>query len=196
MASSASSNSRNCTDEHRLLFRQANQLEFRFEDNGQRPSDPTIIFARLNGSRPGELVEVIASHAPQDFRKPAVDFVACSRQPQDSSETLRFERIAGRAFSRGIAPKCATVAVGEHDFLFQHVIDGLAVEHRSRAARVVRYHAADGGAAGGGNVWSETEAMRTQLRVEFIEHDSRLHTDPPLIRVTSRIWLKYFEVST
>ena len=40
-------------------------------------------------------------------------------------------------------------AIGEHDRLLQNMIDCLAVQDRSRAARIIRHHATDGGAACG-----------------------------------------------
>ena len=60
------------------------------------------------------------------------------------------------------------------------MIDGLAVQHRSRAARVVRDHAADGRAARGGDVGREAQAVRLQLRVQLVEHDARLDARPAL----------------
>ena len=77
------------------------------------------------------------------------------------------------------------------------MIDRLAVQNRPRAARVVGDHAADGGAAGGGDVGREPQPVRPQLRVQVVEHDARL--DPGACvptTLTSSTLLKYFEVSS
>ena len=73
--------------------------------------------------------------------------------------------------------------IGKDDFLLQHVVDGLAVEDGARAARIVRHHAADGGAAGGRNVGCEAKTVRTQCGVEFIEHDAWLDAHPAFFHI-------------
>ena len=74
-------------------------------------------------------------------------------------------------------------AIGQHDFLFENVIDGLAVEDRARAAGIIRHHAADRGAAGGGNIRRKTQPVGTQRGIQFVEHDARLHADPALFDI-------------
>ena len=63
------------------------------------------------------------------------------------------------------------------------MIDGLAVEHAARAGGIVGHHAADGGAAGGGNIGREAQPQGRELRVQFIQHDARLDARPALLRV-------------
>jgi hypothetical protein len=74
-------------------------------------------------------------------------------------------------------------SVGQHDLLFEHVIDRLPVEDRSRTGRVVRHHAADGGAARGRDVRREAQVVGTQRRVQLVQYDARLDADPALSRV-------------
>ena len=71
-------------------------------------------------------------------------------------------------------------AIGERHYLLEHVVDGLAVEHAARAAGVVGHHAADGGAACGGNVGRKPHAQRLQVSVQLIEHDAGLDAHPAL----------------
>ena len=59
----------------------------------------------------------------------------------------------------------------------------LPYQHAARAGGVVGDHAADGGAAGGGNVGREAQAQWRQLRVQLIQHDARLDAHPALFRV-------------
>ena len=63
------------------------------------------------------------------------------------------------------------------------MIDGLAVEHGACAAGVVGHHAADGGAAGGGDVGREAQAVRLQAARSVVEHDARLDAHPALFDV-------------
>ena len=60
------------------------------------------------------------------------------------------------------------------------MIDRFAVQDGSRAAGVVGHHAADRGAAGGRDIGRETQAVRLQMRVQFIQHDARLDAHPAL----------------
>ena len=71
-------------------------------------------------------------------------------------------------------------AIGEEHRLFENVVDGLAVEDAARAARIVGHHAADGGAAGGGDIGREAQAERGQLGVQIVQHDARLDAHPAL----------------
>ncbi len=74
-------------------------------------------------------------------------------------------------------------AIGQHDFLFENVIDGLAVEDRTRAAGIVSHHASDCRAAGGGNIRGKAEAVGAQRGIQFVEHDAGLDADPALVDI-------------
>ena len=56
----------------------------------------------------------------------------------------------------------------------EHVLAGVAVAQRARAAGIVADHAADGGARGGRDVDREPEAVRLEPAVELVEHDAGL----------------------
>ena len=74
-------------------------------------------------------------------------------------------------------------AVGQDHALLDDVVDRLAVQHGSRAARVVGHHAADGGAARRRHVRSEAKVVRLERGVQFIEHDAGLDAGPSLVRI-------------
>ena len=78
--------------------------------------------------------------------------------------------------------------IRKKDGLFQHVVDRLAEKYATSAARIVAHHAANGGAAGGGDVWSKAKAQRSELGVQLIQYDARLYPDPALFGI-------YFEDS-
>ncbi len=77
----------------------------------------------------------------------------------------------------------ATLAVGENHGLFQHMIDGLAVDHAARAGGIVGHHAADGGAAGGGDIGREAQPQGRELRVQLIQDNARLDACPAFLHV-------------
>ena len=74
-------------------------------------------------------------------------------------------------------------AVRQHDMLFDDVVDGLSVDHRTCAGRVVGHHAADGRAARRRDVRREAQTRPDAARVQLVEHDARLDARPPLRRV-------------
>ena len=53
------------------------------------------------------------------------------------------------------------------------MIDGSAMDNRSRTRGVVGNHASDGGAAAGGHVRRELEAAWRHVRIEFIKHEKK-----------------------
>ena len=80
-------------------------------------------------------------------------------------------------------PEMRERAVRQHHALLEHVIDGLAVEHRAGAARVVGHHAADGGAARRRHVGREAQVVRAQRRVQLVEHHAGLDARPSLVGI-------------
>ncbi len=132
-----------------------------------------------------ELVQVVAADAPQDLRIAAVDFAGMfggeAAAPCGSTRLRAYRPWELRCAA--ISRKCTMLPSESSDRLLQHVIDGLAVQHAARAAGIVGHHAADGGAAGGGNIRREAQAQRRELRVQLIEHDARLDARPALLRV-------------
>jgi hypothetical protein len=55
------------------------------------------------------------------------------------------------------------------------MVDGLAVDHRSGAARIVGDHAADRGPARRRHIGREAEVVRLERGVQLVEHDAGLH---------------------
>ena len=107
-----------------------------------------------------------------------------ARKPQHRAVAGGFERIAGGHFAaRASRENARSLPSDSSDRLLQHVVDGLAVEHAARAARIVGHHAADGGAAGGRDIRREAQPERRQLRIQLVEHDARLDARPALLRI-------------
>ena len=179
--------------QHRLGLRQRHQVETRFEDEAERAlgaDDQLRQVERRSGLsvvRRGERVEVVAAHPAQDLRVPPVDLlhVPGGRLADGTvAGALEGVRRAGCFQLPGRErTQVRDRAVGQRDVQVEHVIDGLAVAHRPRAARVVRDHPADGGAAGRGDVGREPQAVGRELRVQLVEHDARLHARPALLDV-------------
>ncbi len=64
--------------------------------------------------------------------------------------------------------------------LIDDVVDRLAVDHRSRAGRVVGHHPANGRAARGRDVGRKAQAVRLERSVELVEDDAGLDARPSL----------------
>ena len=165
--------------EHRLGARQRHQIQLRGDDQAERPLRADNQLGEVEGLRAvDELVEVVAADAPQHFREAAVDFAgAVLGDLPHRAVGARLERIArdGGVERRAIErTETRHRAVRQHDVELEDVIDRLAVQDRAGAARVVRDHAADGGAAGRRDVGREPQPVRPQLRVQVVEDDARL----------------------
>ena len=83
---------------------------------------------------------------------------------------LRSQRLVGGA-------DLMNGAVGHHQLLRDHVVRGRAVNRDARAGRIVRDHAADGGARAGGDVRAETKSVRLEKGVELIEDNAGAGAD-------------------
>jgi hypothetical protein len=132
-------------------------------------------------------VEVVAADTTQHLRKPAIDLVSMRRgQLDDRAITPGLERVAD-AFAGELGVRDRREgrlrAVREHDLLLNHVVDRFAVHHGTGATRVVRHHAADGGATGRGHVGRKAEPMRAEVGVELVEHHAGLDSHPSLLDV-------------
>jgi hypothetical protein len=86
-------------------------------------------------------------------------------------------------FVRRQWPEVRNRSVGQDDALFQDVVDGLAVDDRACAARVVRHHAAKGGAAGRRNIGCETQSVRSKGEIQVVEDDSRFDASPAVVEI-------------
>ena len=134
-----------------------------------------------------ERIEVVAADAPQHLRKPPLDL---GGMPEAELGNLAIgagldaiARPRPRELLGGQRPEMRERSVGEHDALFEDVIDGLAEQHRAGAARVVGHHAAHGGAARRRHIGREPQLMRPQRRVELVEHHPGLDPRPALVRI-------------
>ena len=153
-------------------------------------------------ARIDEGVEVVAADAAQHLGKAALDLGGVPLRQRRNRAIARRLDARRRARARasclgGQRPKCASRAVGQHHVLLAHVIDGLAVEHRAGAARVVGHHAADGGAAG-----RATRRARSAGRAACSAAFRSSSTTPGSTRaqrssgLISRTRFRYFEVSS
>ena len=134
-----------------------------------------------------EGVEVVAADPAQDLGEAAIDLGGVGlRQRRDVTEGPRHDRLAPRGLGQRLAGQRRERrrrSVGQHHLLRADVIDGLAVEHRAGAARVVGHHAADGGAARRAHVRREAQAVRLELVVQFVEDDPRLDPRGPRVGI-------------
>src|SRR5262249_23496093 len=65
----------------------------------------------------------------------------------------------------------------------EDVIDGLSVENRMRACRIVSHHAADRGAIRSRRIGSEEKPHRLQMKIELFLNDAGFNDGPPLFRI-------------
>src|SRR5207237_5588219 len=84
--------------------------------------------------------------------------------------------------------------VGQNDFRRKNVIGSRAVNWNVRAGRIVRDHAADGGARAGSDVGSKTKSVRLKKHVQMIEDctSDGAHTalvDVEVERVSLAAWV-------
>ncbi|MFH1634379.1 MAG: hypothetical protein ABIG63_10275 [Chloroflexota bacterium] len=76
-----------------------------------------------------------------------------------------------------VIPKRRYTAIPQHDFNFEQMIGGHAVDDGVGAGGVVGNDTPHGGAVGGGRVGSELETVGRGGPVERAEHDARLDGD-------------------
>ena len=172
---------------HGFRFRQRHQPQLRFQHDAQRAFGADHHLRQIDGLRGiGEFVEVVAAYAPQNLRIPPVDLVL--RAPRrgaarSGSSAASSESPAGTSVTRQSRRNSTMLPSAQQHRLLQHVVDGLAIEHAARAAGIVGHHAADGGAAGGGDIGRKAQPERRKLRVQFVQHDARLHAHPALFGI-------------
>ena len=132
----------------------------------------------------GQHVKVVASHAALHFRKAALHLVGfpLSQFQQLAHQLLLLVR---KAVGGAVWPlaKAHRLAVGKEALDGKDVVHHLAVADGARPATVVGGHAADGGAAAGGNVHRIKQAVRLEQRIQLIQHDSGLHHRPLLFHI-------------
>ena len=171
------------SDHHNgLCFRQRDQAQLRFEHHAQRSFRADHDLGQVDGlGGVGELVQVVAADAPQDFRVAAVDLGGVvGGEPQHSAIAGGFERIARGNFSPRDLAEVSDAGVGKNDRLLEHVVDGfpyrtLRAPHELLAIMppmVARLAVEMSGA--------NRRPKRRKLRVQLVEHHARLDARPAL----------------
>ena len=171
-----------------LESRQRHQRDPGFDDDGEGAfgADRQLRHVERRGAVCGaardQRVQVVAADPPQHFRIPDLDLLhMLTHGAPDLAITGTLQRIAGAALVELAPverPEMRERSVREHDVLLEHVVDRLAVEHRARPGRVVRHHAADGGATRRRDVGRKAEPVLAKRRVQLVQHDTRLDPRP------------------
>ena len=134
-----------------------------------------------------EGVEVVAADASQELGEATVDLARVrlgQRGNRPVRVTLDAACVAGDGqIGRAQRTEMRHTGIGQHHVQIADVIDGLAVDDRAGAARVVRDHPADGGAAGRRHVGREAEVMWLERGVEVVEHHAGLHAGGARLRI-------------
>ena len=147
---------------------------------GQRPGDVEALLGQ-------QRVQVVARYPARDLRVALADLIRAGlRQfpqgavdpgaPAAGRDDGRVLLVAGRP-----GPEPLPV-VGQH-LEPDHVVHGLAVGLRGRAARVVADHAAQRAVIVGGRLRAEHQPVRRQLGVELVQHDAGLDHAGPRRRI-------------
>ena len=189
VAASASSRSANWITSTAFAAGSGTRLILASTTTPSVPSEPTMSFARLNGlsrCRSDELVQVVAADPAQHFRVRDGRSRSRTRGPAVALPGSRRLRASSRAQNRSSSaprhrPEARDGVPSERSTSSaEHVIDRLAVDHRSRAGGVVGDHAADRGAARRRDVRREPQAMRGQRGIELVKDDAGLDARPAL----------------
>ena len=90
---------------------------------------------------------------------------------------------AGAGEVAGHWPESRDRAIGKEGADGFDVVHHVAIANRTRSARVIPGHAADGRAIGRRNIDRKIQSGRTQLRIELVEYDARLHPHPLLFGI-------------
>ena len=107
-------------------------------------------------------VEIVAADPALHFGKVLFDLVGLARRQREQIARERNERRLSRQvgeIARGRTEMRAR-PVRQHRIDREHVLAGVAVAQRARAAGIVAHHAADGGARGGGDVDRKPQPVR------------------------------------
>ena len=174
--------------QQRLLCRQRHQRDPGLDDEAERAFGADDDAGQIDGTRRiDECIEVVAADAAQHLRKAPVDFRRMADgELGNAAVGARFDAVAllrARQLPGIERAEMRQRSVRQHHALLEHVIDGLAVQHRAGAARVVGHHPAHRGAARRRHVRSEAQLMLAQHRVQVVEHHAGFDPRPSLVRV-------------
>ena len=126
-------------------------------------------------------VEIVAADPALHLREVRLDLLGLRRRRARQVARQRHQRRSWPAGRRGRArrDRNARRSVRHDGVDREHVLAGVAVAQRARAAGIVAHHAADGGARGGRDVDREPQAVRLEPAVELVEHDAGLDHAAP-----------------
>src|SRR5260370_40339748 len=82
-----------------------------------------------------------------------------------------------------LRPNSDYPAVRQNNFGRKNMIGSRAVNRNARTGRIICDHAADGGARAGRDVRAETKSVRTEKRVQLIEHHTGPEADAAIVDV-------------
>jgi hypothetical protein len=123
-----------------------------------------------------EHVEVVASDAPHHFRHLAFDLVALALGDR-AQAAHQLAQPSGRRRHLRLRPQPDIGAVRQQRLGGDHVVHHVAVGDRARAAGVVAGHPSNGRLCRRTDIDREPHSMRSQPRVQCVEHDAGLHGD-------------------
>ena len=171
-----------------LELRQRHERDLRLDDDRKRAlgADGELGHVEwrvaVRGAGGNQRVQVVAANPAQHFRIAALDLVhVLADGAPDLAIARAFQRLACAQFVELLPverPEMRERSVREHDVLLEHVVDGLPVEHRTRAGRIVGHHAAHGGAARGRDVRRKAEPVLVKRCVQLVQHQTRLDPRP------------------
>ena len=121
-----------------------------------------------------ERVEIVAADAALHLREARLDHLGLARADLHEVARQRLERGRDVGEIGRDRAEMQGAAVRQQRIDREHVLAGVAVAQRARAAGIVADHAADGGARGGRDVDRKPQAVRLELAVELVEHDAGL----------------------
>ena len=174
-------------DQHRSCLRARHDAYLGRRNRRQGTLGADDHFGQIDGRVGDELVQVVAAHTAQQFgvafehRVPVV-LGNLQHAPVDAGfQGAVTQNFLDRRLLHGLEQGRA--AIGKHDLELEDVVNGLAVQNRARAGRVVADHAANGCPAAGRRVRTEQEAVRPQVGIELVLHHAGLYPRPVLLGV-------------
>ena len=130
------------------------------------PSLPQRIFIKLPGSRR----QRSNAYPGQRLTRPAGNFSSINRELNCTRSSTRSRWMRKRI---AVGGKLREFSPGEHHIQPHEVVRRGSINHRVRAAGIVRNHPTDGCARTGGHVRPETKSVGIQKPIELIEHHAR-----------------------
>ena len=177
-------------DRQAFRFRDVPELQASIGDRGEGAFRPHHHLRQINDrsvARGVNAVDVVTSDAPEDFGEAPVNF-ACRLIGDIWDATVDLPFSVGErhlAFQlRGIKrlERCSG-PVSKHNRHLLDLVDGLAVDDRVRATRVIAHRATDVGSRRRAWIGGEVLAGVRDLAVQFVDSDARLSVDPSFFTI-------------